>query len=339
MQLALWNADPDQSGVFERPRAPATPTTASNALVPLSDLATAAAHYVEQAHADNTRRAYQGDWRAFETWCSVHSLQALPASSQTLELYLTHLARRGLKASTIRRARIAIGLAHGHADEARPDKHARIRALERGIGRVHGAREEGAVPLLDHQIEKVVAVLGRSPHDERDRALILLGFAGGFRASELAGLQMEDLTFGGSGLFVDVRRSKADQLALGVRTEIRLGKTAATCPVRALETWIARVGRPSGPLFRVVRGTIIEHERIHPRAVTRAVQRAVVKAKLERDYSAHSLRSGMATSAHARGATRQEIQQQGRWKALLSVDRYIHEDLAAARPNIAAGLL
>jgi len=144
---------------------------------------------------------------------------------------------------------------------------------------VHGAREEGAVPLLDHQIEKVVAVLGRSPHDERDRALILLGFAGGFRASELAGLRIEDLTFGEFELFVDVRRSKADQLALGVRTEIRLGKTAATCPMRVLETWIARVGRPAGPLFRVVRGTTLEHERIHPRAVTRAVQRAVVKAK------------------------------------------------------------
>ncbi len=340
MQLALWT-DPEHSGVFERPKPPAPRQVAPpNPLTALSDLAEAADRYVEQAHADNTRRAYQSDWRAFEGWCATHRLQALPASAQTLELYLTYLARRGLKASTIRRARIAIGLAHGHAEQERPDKHVRIRTFERGIGRVHGAREEGAVPLLDHQVAKVVAVLSRSPRDERDRALILVGFAGGFRASELAGLGIGDVTFNESELFVDVRRSKEDQRGLGERTQIRFGTTAATCPVRALETWIARVGRPAGPLFRVVRGSTIEPERIHPRAVTRAVQRAVARANIGGDYSAHSLRGGMATSAHARGATRQEIQQQGRWKTVLSVDRYIHEELTpGGRPNVAGGLL
>lgn len=339
MQLALWNADPDQSGVFERPWPAPQATAELDALTALSDLAAAANHYVEQAHAQNTRRAYQSDWRAFEAWCATHRLQSLPASPHTLELYLTHLARRGLKASTIRRARIAIGLAHGHAEQARPDKHARIRTLERGIGRVHGAREEGAVPLLDHQVARVVAVLGRSPHDERDRALILLGFSGGFRASELAGLQVGDVSFGEQGLTLVVRRSKEDQLARGARTEIPPGSTATTCPVRALEVWLARVGRPSGPLFRVIRGSIIEHASIHPRAVTRAVQRAVAKANLAGDYSAHSLRGGMATSAYARGATRHEIQEQGRWQAVQSVDRYIHPELVPSRRNVATGLL
>jgi len=338
MQLALWK-DPDQSGVFERPKPQAPPPRSRDALVPLSDLATAADRYVEEAHAANTRRAYQSDWRAFEGWCDAQRLQALPASSQTLELYLTHLAQRGLKASTIRRARIAIGLAHGHADEARPDKHVRIRALERGIGRVHGAREEGAVPLLAHQVAAAVAVLGRSPREERDRALILVGFAGGFRASDLAALRIEDLTFDSRGLLVHLHRSKEDQLGVGKDTRIAFGQTDATCAVRAVETWLARVGRPAGPLFRVVRGTIIEHERIHPRAVTRAVQRAVARGKVGGDYSAHSLRSGMATSAYARGATRHEIQQQGRWEALLSVDRYVHPELAPGRRNIAEGLL
>ncbi len=343
MQLALWNADndPDHSGVYERPekaqgaRIPAPRPT----LVTLEDLAAEAEHYVQQAHSDRTRQAYRADWHAFETWCAMNRAQALPASPETLELYLTHLAKRGRKASTIRRARIAIGLAHGHAGEARPDQNARIRTLERGIGRVHGAREEGAVPLLEDQLAKVVAVLGRSPRDERDRAMLLLGFAGAFRASELAGLNVEDVTFGAAGLVVNVRRSKEDQLGRGKRTEIPSGSAEATCPVRALQTWLARVGRPGGPLFRVITGAGPEHQRIHPRAVSRAVQRAVARAGLQGEYSAHSLRVGLATSAYAHGATRREIQIQGRWDDPRSVDRYIHMERVPGRRNVAAGLL
>ncbi len=192
-------------------------------LATVDDLAAQAEHYVQEAHSGRTRKAYRSDWLAFETWCAANGALALPASPGTLELYLTHLAGLGRKASTIRRARIAIGLAHGHAGQARPDQNARIRTLERGIGRVHGAREEGAVPLLQDQLATVVAVLGCSLRDERDRAMLLLGFAGAFRASELAGLDVTDVTFNTHGLVIDVRHSKEDHLGLGKRTEIPFG--------------------------------------------------------------------------------------------------------------------
>jgi len=345
MQLALWTPenDPDHSGVYERPRRLpnlAAPRAADPAeLVPLDALGDQADHYAREAHAEATRKAYNTDWAAFEHWCDAQGVQALPASARTLELYLTHLAGLGRKASTIRRARIAIGLAHGHAEAPRPDQNPRIRAVERGIGRVHGAREESAVPLLETELKKAVSVLGHSPHDERDRAMLLLGFAGAFRASELAGLNVVDVTFGRAGLTIEVRKSKEDQLARGKRTEIPFGQCEATCPVRALEAWIARVGRPAGPLFRVIRGAHIEHERIHPRAVSRAVQRAVARAGLEGDYSAHSLRAGLATSAYAHGATEREIQLQGRWEDPRSVQRYIHMEHVPGRRNVAEGLL
>ncbi len=345
MQLALWNAnnDPDHSGVYQRPKRRETPPATHGAtlavLAPLEQLGAEAERYAEQAHAQATRKAYRADWAAFEHWCDLQRVQALPAPPRTLELYLTHLAGLGRKASTIRRARIAIGLAHGHADQARPDQNPRIRAVERGIGRVHGACEEGAVPLLEDQLAKVVAVLGHSPRDERDRAMLLVGFAGAFRASELAGLNVADVTFNAQGLLVDVRRRKEDQLGRGTRTELPFGSAEGTCPVRALETWLARVGRPAGPLFRVVAAAVIKHQRIHPRAVTRAVQRAVARAGLRGDYSAHSLRVGLATSAYAHGATRREIQLQGRWQDPRSVDRYIQMEHVPGRKNVAQGLL
>ena len=100
-----------------------------------------------------------------------------------------------------------------------------------------------------------------------------------------------------------------------------------------------RVGRPAGPLFRVIVGCSVEHERIHPKAVTRAVQRAVAKAGIEGEYSAHSLRVGLATSAYAHGATKREIQIQGRWQDPRSVDRYIQMEHVPGRKNVVEGLL
>lgn len=276
---------------------------------------------------------------AFERWCLATGAVALPAATRTLELYLTHLAELGRRPSTIRRARIAIGLAHSHAGLPRPDQHARIRTLERGIGRVHGSREEGAPPLLEHELARAVRTLGDSPREDRDRAMLLVGFAGAFRSSELAGLRIEHVTFDAEGLVLLLPRSKEDQLGHGTHTRIPFGTNEETCPVEALKRWIARIGRPAGPLFRVIRGAIIEHERIHPRAVDRALKRAVARAGLDGDYSSRSLRVGLATSASAHGATRREIQLHGRWPDPRSVDRYIHIERVPGRRNVAEGLL
>ena len=339
MQLSLWQPSPPRpadAGPLQRTRrlrgAPAVP------MQTLPALEAQAALYAEKAHADGTRKAYQRDWAAFEEWCGGHGLAALPAAPHTLTLYLTELARKGLKASTIRRARVAIGLAHGHSGEPRPDTHASVRTLERGIAKVHGAREEGATPLLHDELARALRWLGSSPRDERDRALILLGYARGFRSANLAGFNMSDVTFTPAGVLLDVRKSKEDQLARGKRVEISFGSSDATCPVRALQIWIERVGRAEGPLFRVVRGCTVEHQRIHPRAVSRALQRVVQREGLDGKYSSHSLRAGVTTSAHLNGVSRRDIQEWIGWRDGNSVDRYTRLE-GVAQPPITKGLL
>jgi integrase len=343
MQLALWPAAaPPSPPAVPRARPPALPPRpGGDACVvdELAELAELAKHFEDNAHAANTKRAYQADWNAFEAWCKAAGLSALPASTETLELYLAHLARRGLKVSTIRRARCSIGLAHGHEGLPRPDQDTRIRALERGVGRLHGAKEQGASPLLTELVRAAVRALGDSPREDRDRALITVGFGGAFRSSELAGFDLPDVTFTPEGVTLQVRRSKEDQLGKGRATKIDFGKDEASCPVLALKRWIGRLGRPSGPLFRVIHGAVIEHERIHPRAVSRAVQRAASWAAISGHYSAHSLRRGHATSADEAGASVSEIQAQGGWEDARSVYRYIDQDHVRRRRHVARSLL
>jgi hypothetical protein len=187
--------------------------------------------YTEAAHADNTRRAYRGDWERFERWCVEQGEVAMPASSATLARYLAFLADHGKKASTIRRARVVVGLAHGWTGLERPDKDVAIRTVERGIARVHRGREEGADALLAEDLLKLMTAFGGGPRDDRDRALILLGFAGAFRASELVGLNVEHITFNDAGLRIFVARSKEDQLGLGAFVDVPRGTNVATSHV------------------------------------------------------------------------------------------------------------
>jgi site-specific recombinase XerD len=349
MQLSLWQQDVDGSQPPSGPKRiqarhydslkPGGAVRRPAALEPQAGLEKAAQRYERQTHTEGTRASYQADWDAFARWCQSTGRPALPAGWETLRLYLTHLAELGRRPSTIRHARTSIGLAHAHAGLPRPDQDERIRALERGIGRELGVREQGVVPLLEHELERVLATLRNSPRDDRDRALILVGFAGAFRASDLAGLDMSSLAFSPGGVRVFLRRSKEDQLARGAHTDIPCGSRAETCPVEALRVWIGRVGRPAGPLFRVVYGAQIEHQRISTRAVARAVQRVTARAGLEGHYAAHSLRSGLATSAYAHGSTEREIQAHGRWKDRRSLDRYIDVERMPNRRNVADGLL
>jgi integrase len=295
-------------------------------------------YYVDNARQERTRIAYARDVHAFSRWCGANNLESLPASTSTLARYLTHLVENGRKVSTVRRARISIGLAHAEAGVPRPDQDARIRTLERGMGKVHGTREAGATPLLLEQLEQLIAALGVGTREDRDRALITLGFAGAFRASELVALRIEDITWRPAGIDVFVARSKEDPLARGAVVQIDCMQTPALCAVRALKRWLERVGDQHGPLLRVVAGEQIARRAMQPRAVSRVIQRLSARAGLPGDYSAHSLRAGLATSAHALGISDRAIQAHGRWKDLRSLARYIDIGAIAGRRNLVASL-
>ncbi len=236
----------------------------------------------------------------------------------------------GLKPSTNRRARIAIGVLHGQLGYPRPDCDIRIRMLERGISRVHGSREESSRPLSRDDIERMVRGLGGSLRDDRDRALLHLGFAGALRSSELVGLNTADLEFAEDGVRVHIRRSKGDQLGRGSHITVPRGHNPMLCPVAALTRWLARCSDLSS-VFPIVRGSRATPKRLGPRAVTRAVERAATLAKLPNAYSSHSLRSGLATSAYLDGRDIRDIQAHGRWKDVRSLSRYIDASIGASR--------
>lgn len=331
MQLELWNAGavqvPTASSPVRRLRvvrsAPAPAIVAcidpSIVVEPEFDPEFArqqarALEFVQHARAGATRKAYDSDWKLFERWCVAHGKVALPATPATLALYLTHLATAGRKYSTIRRARIAIGQVHCAANMPRPDQDRRIRTLERGIGRIIGTREKGAAPLCVAELERAVQALEHgSIRDARDRALLLLGFASGYRSSDLVTLDVDHIHIGTNELRVVLSRSKEDQLGRTRTTVIPAGTNAARCPIRALQQWLELAGHRSGPLFRVISGFKIRSERMHPRAVTRAVQRAAKRAGIAGAYSSHSLRAGLATSADAQGHSQRAIQQHVGW--------------------------
>ena len=239
---------------------------------------------------------------------------------------------------TIRRARKSIGLAHAHAGLPRPDQDARIRSIEFSIGRKLGSREEGARPLLLEELEQLLRTLRSSPRDDRDRAVLLVGWAGAFRASELCAMRLEHVRSTQDGIYLFLPQSKEDRLRKGDEVWIRPSPDRARCPVEALRDWLARVGRPAGPLFRRVHGATIEHAPICERTITRIVQRAAAAAQLEGEFSAHSLRSGYATSAKERGVDPIDIQAHGRWKSR-SFTRYIDVTRTPTGRRAAAGVL
>jgi integrase len=334
----------DHNGADHAPAKPnvalASSPHASQAVAPcavaltLQHAAERAQFYVGQARADRTRLAYEQDFRAFERWCAASSLCALPATPETLVLYLTALIDGGRKVSTVKRARVAIGRAHAAAHLPRPDRTEQIRELERGMGRVHAAKEDGAPPLLHEDIIRITKTLGSAVRDDRDRALLLLGFWGAFRACELVALRIEDVTLEPAHVRIVVRHNQEHQLRDGEVVTIEASTQPELCAVRAVRGWIERVGQSSGPLLRQVHGGHLAVVGMQPRAVSRAVRRLAIRAGLGPRYTAHSLRAGLATSAYARGVSERQIQQHGRWKDRRSLDRYIHPVAFAAPPNV-----
>lgn len=306
----------------------------------LAELEHAAEGFVTKARAESTRRVVATNWARFEAWCAAHSQPALPASVETVALYVTHLAQLGREYATIRLALWAIGDAHATAGVGRPDRAERIQLLMRGIGRSIGTRAKGAPPVGLAELEAMVKALHGSVRGTRDRALLLLGFAGAYRSSDLAALDLEHLCFSSEGLTLLLPRSKEDQLGRGRRTHIPADAHPELCAVRAVRAWIECLCGDTGPLFRVIHGSTVTAQRIHPRAVSRAIQRAACRARMTgARYTSHSLRRGFATVGHENGLSLREIQEHGGWGYMGSLARYIDLPNRGASRNVVARLL
>ncbi len=285
-----------------------------------------AERYLGASKSANTLRAYQADWAHFTAWCETAQRPALPASPETVALYVSDLAATS-KVSTIRRRLTTISQAHERAGYPSPSKQPLVRDVLDGIKRELGVLQKGKTPLLLGDVQAMVEVIDDAITGMRDRALLLLGFAGCFRRSELAALRVEDLAFVEEGVVVFLHRSKTDQLGEGLKKGIPYGTGEATCPVRALHAWLEVLGVGSGPVFRKIHKTgRIATKALSDRSVALIVQHYALMAGLNpRLYAGHSLRSGFATAAAIAGASERAIIQQGGWASERMARRYIRD--------------
>ena len=307
---------------------------------PLALLQHDAEQFVRAAKAAATVRAYRSDWAHFRAWCDQHALSPLPASAQTVALYLTALAATHRPATMTRRL-TAITKAHQMAGEPSPAtmQHAAVGETLKGIRRTVGTAQKTKAPLLTADIRRMVDALPDTLAGNRDRALLLLGFAGGFRRSELAALDTGDIVPTEDGLIVKLRRSKTDPEGKGREVGIPYGSTPSTCPVRALAAWKAAAEIIEGALFRGVdRHGRLGSTRLHKDSVGLIVKRAAEAAGLDpARYAGHSLRAGLATQAYLNGAGELAIMRQTGHRSLEMVRRYIR-DGSLFRENPAAKL-
>jgi site-specific recombinase XerD len=290
------------------------------------ELIDSARRYADNSRAANTLRAYRSDWKQFAAWCDAQGLAVMPAAPQTVAAYITALADEGLAAGTIGRRLTAIGQAHANQSQQFDAKHPLIRATLSGIRRTLGTAQTPQQALLTEDVRAMVLALPGGLLGQRDRALLLVGFAAALRRSELVGLDAEDLGFEQAGMVLTLRRSKSDQEGQGQTVAIPYGRHDSTCPVLAMKAWLDASGITAGPVFRAVdRHGNVADARLSDRAVVNIVKRAAAAAGLDpADYAGHSLRSGMATSAARAGASERSIMDQTRHRSVAMVRRYIH---------------
>ncbi|BCU81860.1 integrase [Polycladomyces abyssicola] len=283
--------------------------------------------YTQQSKAANTKKSYRADWNDFTTWCGERGLSPLPADPQTVALYLSDLADRR-KTSTLQRRLSAISQAHQAAGYDTPTSSYIVRTVWAGIRRAKGTFQEGKDPILVDDLRRMMAEL---PSDtltgKRDRALLLVGFAGGFRRSELISIDCEDIQIVPRGMIILLRRSKTDQEGRGEKVGIPRGSHPDTCPIRALEEWLRASGIRTGPVFRPInRHGQVRNRRLTDRSVALIVKKAAELAGLNpQRFSGHSLRAGLATSAAMAGKDERTIMKQTRHKSVNMVRRYIRD--------------
>jgi integrase len=282
--------------------------------------------YVRASKAESTLRGYRADWHAFCTWSEGHGISALPAPPESVAAYIAEYARH-LKPGSIQRRLNAIAEAHKAAGFDSPTSAGIVRNTLKGIRRMLGTAPVQKAPALTADVRSMIDATDSGLIGARDRALILLGFAGAFRRSELVALDVGDLEFTRDGLTVNLRRSKTDQEGQGRKVGIPYGSNPDTCPVRTVQAWMEQAAVTEGPFFRSVnRHGQVQPGRLLGIDVARVVKKLAGRAGLDpAKYAGHSLRAGHATAAAIAGASERSIMNQTGHRSVQMVRRYIRE--------------
>jgi integrase len=260
----------------------------------------------------------------------------------TIALYLTDLAATH-RPATLRRRMTVISRAHQAAGYPSPANMQQPLVSEtlKGIRRTLGTAQTCKRPLYTDELRAMLLALPGTLQGVRDRALLLIGYAGGFRRSELAVVMVEDVNGSNDGLVIRLKRSKTDQEGQGRDVAIPFGSSPDTCPVRAYRRWIEAAGLADGPVFREVdRHGHVADKALHKDSIGSVVKRAAARIGLDPAvYAGHSLRAGLATQAYLNGATELAIMQQTGHRSLTTVRKYIrHASLFRDNPAGKLGL-
>ena len=312
------------------------------------DLDRMADEFDRNSLAKNTRRSYVSDWSSWLAFCERHRIEPLPADPANVRRYLTQLGGvagcKGakLKPKSAQRHLASIAAAHRAAGIEFDTQHPILKRTMNGILRTYGARAEGARALRAEDIAAICKTFSLDLRSLRNKAIILLGFAGGFRRSEIVALNVSDLAFEDGVLRVTLRRSKTDQQGEGRTIVIMPGEKPATCPATAVRAWLQAADlqhEGDNPVFRPISRTGVEYTRLSDKTINRIVQSACRAAHLKESYSAHSLRAGHVTEALAGGADRAAIKRQTGHRSDAMLDRYAREtNLAANNSSSSLGL-
>jgi integrase len=279
---------------------------------------------IEDAVPPNTRRAYEGDQRRFAGWCASTGLAALPAAPGTIVVYMRTLADAGRRASTIARALAAICSAHRRAGYPSPWGNPLVVDMLSALRRELGTRPKKKKAADEEILRSMIAVLPSDLLGARDRALLLLGWCGAFRRSELVALDVANVTRAAKGRVVVVAKSKTDQVAKGEDVPVFYSNDPALCPVRALDAWMSAAGITEGAIFRQLGRRQVLGVRLAAAAVYDRVRHwAHVAGLAAKDYGAHSLRRGFMTTAARRGKDLDSIMRTSRHRSARVAREYI----------------
>jgi site-specific recombinase XerD len=296
------------------------------------------ASYASAEKAPSTQRAYWSDFQAFGLWCQERDFALIPTTPEAVAAYLAFEADRGTKPSTIARRLAAIRYVHAIGRHPNPTADERVRAVLRGIRRTHGIAPRRVLPATADRLLAMAPRPDGSLSTLRDRALLLLGFAGAFRRSELVALDVADLVEVPEGLRVTIRRGKTDQEAVGAVIAIVRGEVA--CPVEAVRGWLKAADITEGPVFRSIRrGGHVQDGRLSDRTVADLVKTYAEQAGMDPTlFSGHSLRAGFLTSAAKGGASVFKLMASSRHRAIETLATYVR-DSQLFENHAGAGLL
>ena len=272
---------------------------------------------LKRSKAENTLRAYQADFKDFRLFCIKNGLVALPTDPKILSIYLTHLSSF-CKFSTLKRRLASIKVIHKIKGHYLDTKHPIITENLLGIKRIHGVKQKSKKPLLINDLKLIINKINEEKNEIKklkNKSLILIGFAGGFRRSELVSIEYDDVDFVPEGVKIFIKRSKTDQTGEGMTKAIPYFENSLYCPVLALKQWIKIADIKSGIIFN-----------ISDKSVALIIKKYALLAGLDyTKYAGHSLRSGFATSTAEIGADERSIMAMTGHKTTQMVRRYIQE--------------